>query len=367
MGETIEFPEDHYQGDYIADIARKIHSQKGEEFIGKSEEEVLPYFRKFASDYILGGIKNDLKKFRVNFDKWFSEKSLYDNDSVEKAVDWLREKGHVYDKDGAVWLKSSAFHDEKDRVIVKSSGERTYFCSDIAYHQNKIERGFEKLIDIWGADHHGYVARIASVLEALGYSKEVFKVLLVQFVGLVRDGEKVSMSTRSGKFVTLEEVVNEVGVDATRYFFLMRGSDSHLEFDLELAKQETSENPVYYIQYGHARICNIFVTAKNNELAIPSVSEVDLSLLVEDDELSLIKKILAFPEVVDKSAETLEVHRIAFYLHDLVAGFHGYYKRHRVVTDNIPLSLARLFLLDCLRISIRNGLDLMGITAPEKM
>jgi arginyl-tRNA synthetase len=367
LGETVDFPEDHYQGDYIADIAREIQAQKSNAFAGKSEEDVLPFFRQFASDSVLLGIKQDLKNFRVDFDQWFSEKSLYDNDSVDKAVDWLREKGHVYDKDGAVWLKSSAFQDEKDRVIVKKTGERTYFCSDIAYHQNKIERGFEKLIDIWGADHHGYVPRMKAVLEALGFSKDVFEVLLVQFVGLVRDGEKVSMSTRSGKFITLAEVVEEVGVDATRYFFLMRSSDSHLEFDLELAKQETSENPVFYIQYAHARICNIFVTAKNNELAVPSVAEVDLSLLVEDDELSLIKKILVFPEVVDKSAEALEVHRISYYLHDLVAGFHGYYKRHRVVTDNVPLSLARLFLLDCLRITIRNGLDLMGITAPEKM
>ena len=262
LGETIEFPEDHYQGDYIADIAREIQAQKGNEFAGKSEEEVLPFFRQFASDSVLLGIKQDLKNFRVDFDQWFSEKSLYDNDSVDKAVDWLREKGHVYDKDGAVWLKSSVFQDEKDRVIVKQTGERTYFCSDIAYHQNKIERGFEKLIDIWGADHHGYVPRMKAVLEALGFSKDVFEVLLVQFVGLVRDGEKVSMSTRSGKFITLAEVVEEVGVDATRYFFLMRSSDSHLEFDLELAKQETSENPVFYIQYAHARICNIFVTAK---------------------------------------------------------------------------------------------------------
>lgn len=367
LGESVEFPEDHYQGDYIYDIARQVIEQKGKEFCLQTEDEVLPFFRKFAGDWVLSGIEKDLKNFRVKFDRWFSEKSLYDDDSVDRAVAWLREQGHVYDKDGAVWLKSSAFKDDKDRVIVKQSGERTYFCSDIAYHQNKIQRGFKKLVDIWGADHHGYVARMQAVLEALGHAQEAFKVILVQFVSLRRDGEKVSMSTRSGEFVTLSEVLEEVGVDATRYFFLMRSCDSHLEFDLELAKKETPENPVFYIQYAHARICNVFVTAKEHGMAIPKVREVDLSPLVEEEEFALIKEILAFPEVIEKSARSLEVHRMAYYLHDLVAVFHGYYKRHRVVTENVPLSLARLFLLDCLRITIRNGLELMGISAPQKM
>ena len=208
-----------------------------------------------------------MQEFRVDFDYWFSEQSLYNEGLVDQGVEWLSKKGFIYEKDGAVWLKSSAFKDEKDRVIIKKDGERTYFCSDIAYHKNKIKRGFEKIIDIWGADHHGYVARMQAVLEAMGYEQDVFKVLLVQFVALKRGGEKVSMSTRSGEFETLADVVSEVGIDAARFFFLMRSSDSHLDFDLELAKKETPENPVYYIQYAHARICSIFRTAQERVLS----------------------------------------------------------------------------------------------------
>jgi len=367
LHKAVEFPQDHYQGDYIKDIAREIIDQHGEEFLEQSDEEVLPFFRQFASKWVLDGIKTDLREFRVEFDGWFSEKTLYEDDSVDNALGWLREKGFVYEKDGAVWLKSSAFQDDKDRVIVKQNGDQTYFCSDIAYHQNKIHRGFENLIDIFGADHHGYVPRMQAVMEALGYDRDVFKALLVQFVSLKRGGEKVAMSTRSGEFVTLKEVVDEVGVDAARYFFLSRSCDSHLDFDLELAKKETPENPVFYIQYAHARICNVFLTALNQGITVPDDSEVDLSVLVEDEEFALIKNILVFPEVVEKSAMALEVHRISHYLHDLVTGFHSYYNRHRVVTENKSLTLARLFLLRCLRITIRNGLTLMGISAPEKM
>ncbi len=367
LQKTVEFPEDHYQGDYIKDIAQEIIQEQGDEFLEKSEDEALPYFRQYAAQWVLEGIKTDLKEFRVEFDGWFSEKTLYEDDSVGKALAWLREKGFVYDKDGAVWLKSSAFQDDKDRVIVKQNGDQTYFCSDIAYHQNKINRGFESLIDLFGADHHGYVPRMQAVMEALGYDRDVFKALLVQFVSLKRGAEKVAMSTRSGEFVTLKEVVDEVGVDATRYFFLSRSSDSHLDFDLELAKKETPENPVFYIQYAHARICNVFLTAKNQGLKVPEGSEVDLTPLVEDEEFALIKNILAFSEVVEKSALAKEVHRVSHYLHDLVAVFHSYYNKHRVVTENESLTLARLFLLHCLRITIRNGLTLMGISAPEKM
>ena len=367
LHKTVEFPKDHYQGDYIKDIAREIIDERGEEFLEKPDEEALPFFRHYATQSILKGIKTDLKEFRVEFDGWFSEKTLYEDDSVDNALGWLREKGFIYEKDGAVWLKSSAFQDEKDRVIVKQNGDQTYFCSDIAYHQNKIHRGFESLIDLFGADHHGYVPRMQAVMQALGYDRDVFKALLVQFVSLKRGGEKVAMSTRSGEFVTLKEVVDEVGVDATRYFFLSRSSDSHLDFDLELAKKETPENPVFYIQYAHARICNVFRKAKDQGIAVPGYSDVDLTPLVEDEEFALIKDILAFPEVIEKSALAKEVHRISHYLHDLVAGFHSYYNKHRVVTENKSLTLARLFLLHCLRITIQNGLAVMGISAPEKM
>ena len=366
-GEVIEFPEDHYRGDYIKDIAQEVIDQKGDEFLNKPEEECIPFFRRFAKDNILKGIEKDLSEFRVNFDNWFSEESLYEDKSVEKAVDWLKGQGHIYEKDGAVWLKSSAFNDDKDRVIVKQTGERTYFCSDIAYHQNKINRGFKKLINLMGADHHGYVPRMEAVLEAMGYDKKIFKILLVQFVSLLRAGEKVSMSTRSGEFETLADVVSEVGVDATRYFFLMRSSDTHLDFDLELAKKETPDNPVFYIQYAHARICSIFRAAEENGVIWDRSAEVDLAPINEDEEFAIIQAILAFPEIVEKSARVLEVHRISHYLLDLVSRFHGYYSRHRVISDDKSLTQARLFLLDALRITIRNGFELMGISSPEKM
>ncbi len=367
LGIKEEFSPDNYQGEYIMDIAQGIIDKHGKEFLDKQVDEVLPFFRKYSLDSILSGIRNDLSEFGVEFDRWFNEKSLYDDQLVDTAVNWLRDKKHIYDKDGAVWLNSSAFKDEKDRVLIKQSGEKTYFCSDIAYHKNKIDRGFEWIVDLWGADHHGYVPRMNAVLEAMGYNKDVFKVMLVQFVALKRGGEKVSMSTRSGEFETLSDVVKEVGVDATRFFFLMRSSDSHLDFDLELAKKESPENPVFYIQYAHARICSIFRKANDEGLSLPSISDIDLSPLADEEEFSLIKKILAFTETVDKSAELLEVHRIAFYLQDLVAAFHGYYSRHRVVSEDVPLSLARLFLMDCLRTTIHNGLSVMGVSAPEKM
>ena len=367
LGNDADFPEDHYRGEYIKDIAQMAIDQHGKKFFDKPEGECVPFFKELAKDNILEGIKKDLSNFRVTFDNWFSEQSLYKNNSVEGAIEWLRNEGHVYDKDGAVWLKSSAFDDDKDRVIVKKTGEKTYFCSDIAYHQNKIKRGFKKLINLMGADHHGYVPRMEAVLQAMGYDKNIFKILLIQFVSLLRGGEKVAMSTRSGEFETLSDVVNEVGVDAARYYFLMRSSDAHLDFDLELAKQETSENPVFYIQYAHARICSIFRGAEEKGIQFPGNGSNDLSLLVEEEEFSIIKAILAFPEVVEKSAIALEVHRISHYLLDLVSRFHGYYSRHRVISDDVPLTLARLYLLDGLRITIRNGFDLMGISVPEKM
>ena len=367
LGEAIEFPDDHYRGEYIKNIANEIVEQKGDEFLSKPEEECLPFFRKFAKDNILKGIEKDLAEFRVNFDYWFSEQSLYEDNSVERAIEWLKGKGHIYEKDGAVWLKSSAFNDDKDRVIVKQTGEKTYFCSDIAYHQNKISRGFKRLINLMGADHHGYVPRMEAVLEAMGYDKKTFKILLIQFVSLLRAGEKVSMSTRAGEFETLADVVSEVGVDVARYYFLMRSSDTHLDFDLELAKKETPENPVFYIQYAHARICSIFRTAEEKGVVWNRSNEVNLAPLVEEEEFGIIRAVLAFPEVVEKSARAMEVHRIPHFLLDMVSRFHGYYSRHRVISGDKALTLARLFLLDSIRITIRNGFELMGILAPEKM
>jgi arginyl-tRNA synthetase len=368
LGRKVEFPDDGYKGDYIKDIAQEIVDRDGSSHLDKQDEDALPFFRKYSMDSILGGIRNDLKEFRVEFDRWFSEASLdEDGDSVNKSINWLREKGFVYEKDGATWIKTSQFKDDADRVIIKKDGERTYFCSDIAYHKDKVDRGYDLILDLWGADHHGYVPRMQSVLQAMGYDEEVFKVLLVQFVSLKRGGQKVSMSTRSGEFETLADVVTEVGVDATRFFFLMRSSDSHLDFDLDLAKKESPENPVYYIQYAHARICSVFRTAEEQEVPMPDLASVDLSLLKEEEEFALIKKILSYPACVGKSALSLEIHRIAFYLQELVSIFHSYYKKHRVVTENREQTRARLLLLDCLRNVIASGLGILGVSAPDKM
>ena len=367
QGKVNEFPADYYQGDYIKDIARDIKNKHGNEFLNKTEEQVLSFFREYALGSVLDGIKKDLSDFDVSFDRWFSEKNLYDQKLVDTSVNWLREEKHVYDKDGAVWLKSSKFNDEKDRVLIKQSGEKTYFCSDIAYHKNKIDRGFELIVDLWGADHHGYVPRMKSALKAMGYDESVFKVMLIQFVSLKRGGEKVSMSTRSGEFETLAEVIKDVGLDATRFFFLMRSSDTHLDFDLELAKKESADNPVFYIQYAHARICSIFRKATENGIKLLDSADIDLSPLKNEEEFIMIKKILSFGETIEKSAELLEVHRIAFYLKDLVGTFHRYYSRNRIVSDDHALSSARLFLMNCLRITIRNGLSVMGVSAPDRM
>ena len=367
QGRENDFPSDYYQGEYIKDIARDIHEKHGSEFLHKTEGEILPFFREYSLNSILNGIKEDLTNFGVSFDQWFSEKKLYDYQLVDTAVNWLREEKHIYDKEGAVWLKSSEFNDDKDRVLIKQSGEKTYFCSDIAYHKNKIDRGFEWIVDLWGADHHGYVPRMKSALQAMGYDENVFKVMLVQFVSLKRDGEKVFMSTRSGEFETLADVIKEVGVDATRFFFLMRSSDSHLDFDLELAKKASADNPVFYIQYAHARICSIFRTATEQGIKLLDSVDIDLSPLKNEEEFVMIKKILSFTEIIEKSAELLEVHRVPFYLQDLVGTFHRYYSRNRIVSDDHALSFARLFLMNCLRVTICNGLSIMGVSSPERM
>ena len=367
LKKKVEFPEDGYKGDYIKDIAQEVIDTDGSSHLDKQDVDALTFFRKFSKDTILEGIRNDLKEFRVEFDRWFSEASLDDDDSVSRAIDWLRDKGFVYEKDGATWVKTSQFKDDADRVIIKQGGERTYFCSDIAYHKNKVDRGYDLILNLWGADHHGYFPRMRSVLQAMGYDQEMFKVLLVQFVSLKRGGQKVSMSTRSGEFETLADVVAEVGVDATRFFFLMRSSDSHLDFDLDLAKKESPENPVYYIQYAHARICSVFRTAKQQSVPAPDLASTDLSLLKEEEEFTLIKKILAYPACIEKSALSLEIHRIAFYLQELVSIFHSYYKQHRIVTEDRELTLARLLLLECLRNVIASGLGILGVSAPEKM
>lgn len=364
----VPFPEDGYKGAYIYELAQQIVEKEGRRFLEEPPEESLPYFKDYACKVILDGIKKDLEDFGVNFDMWFSEKSLYEGDLVQKTLETLKKNGCAYDADGATWFKATAFSDDKDRVLIRSNGAPTYFMSDIVYHKNKFDRGFDMVIDVWGADHHGYIPRMKAAVQALGRSPEDLQILLIQFVNLLRGGKQVSMSTRSGEFVTLREVMDEVGVDAARYFFVMRRSDSHLDFDLDLAKSSTNENPVFYVQYAHARIHSIFREAKTRGVFLPeNLEEVDFSLLTSPEELSLIRKISVFPEEIAKAAEELAPHRVTFYLYDVASVFHSFYNAHRVLGVEPELEKARLCLVEAARVVIANSLKLLGVSAPEKM
>jgi arginyl-tRNA synthetase len=311
-------------------------------------------------------IRRDLTDFGVHHDVWFSEKSLYETGAVEKAVEFLKDRDQAYEQDGAVWFRATRYGDVKDRVLFRSNGVATYFMSDIAYHKNKYDRGFDLVIDVWGADHHGYVPRMTAAVESLGRKAEDLRILLIQFVNLLRGGEQVSMSTRSGQFVTLRDVLDEVGVDASRYFFVMRSCDSHLDFDLALAKEASNDNPVYYVQYAHARIHSLFREARSRGIDLPD-GEADLSLLGAPEEQALIRKLSTFPDETVKAAEELAPHRITFYLYDLAALFHSFYNAHRVLDVEPELCRARLALLDATRIVLANALALLGIGAPENM
>jgi arginyl-tRNA synthetase len=367
LGETAEFPEGCYRGDYIRDLAAELLKRDGERHLARDTAKVVPLFTDYAAGAILEGIKEDLRTFGVVFDLYFSERELYRDEGVEKLLRDLEEKGFIYREGEALWFRTTAFGDEKDRVVVRQNGAPTYFAADIAYHRNKFLRGFDTVIDIWGADHHGYIPRMSAAVQALGHPKEALKVILVQLVNLLRDGKPAAMSTRSGEFVTLREVVEEVGRDAARYNFLMRRSDSHLDFDLELAKRQSNENPVYYVQYAHARICSILRMAAERGIAAPSAGEAGASLLQLPEETDLIKAITRFPEVVEGAARTLEPHRLTFYLNDLAAIFHSYYNRNKVISDDVALTGARLFLVSSLLTVLKNALKMLGVSAPEKM
>jgi len=368
-GKKIEFPDDCYKGEYIKDLAGEILETKGDDFIQKDEKEAIAVCAKFAAKKILNGIKDDLSDFGVSFDQWFSEQSLYDSGRVEKAIDAFKSKKLIYEKEGALWFKTEDFGDEKNRVVVRNNGLTTYFASDIAYHMEKYERGFQKVIDVWGADHHGYIKRIDASIVASGRKSEQFEVILVQLVNLLRGGKPFQMSTRAGEFVTLKDIVDEVGKDAARFMFLSRSYDSGLDFDLELAKQKNSENPVYYVQYVHARITGILLKAQNEKI----IQDIDfkkgehLNLLETLEEIHLLKILNGFKENVEKSASTLHPHIIFTYLMSLASAFHGYYNKHKVITDDRELSLARLSLVLGVKKVIRNGLALLGVTAPERM
>jgi arginyl-tRNA synthetase len=356
-GEAIELGDDHYKGDYIIDIASKFKESGS----SKSAKE-------FAIDSMLEMIDEALKDFNVGFDLWFKESSLDEDGRIMSAIDELRENGKVYDKDGAVWLKTEELGDDKDRVLIKADGEKTYFASDIAYHRDKFERGFDRVVNIWGADHHGYEARVRAALKAFGFDDEKLSVLFIQMVSLLRDGEPVAMGKRSGEFVTLKDVMDEVGSDACRFFFLMRKPDAQLDFDLELAKRHAPENPVYYVQYCHARICSIIEHAKEQGIELPEKIDPEIiGKLTGKDALVIIKHLAGFVEVVEASAASMEPHRVNYYLQQLAGLFHPYYNKNRVVTDDKDETLARLYLCTAIKTVAEVGLKLLGVSAPDKM
>ncbi len=367
LGRQVEFPETCYQGDYIQVLAREMQEIHGDSYLNVAEEEAQPLFSDYAGKRILDGIRNDLQEFGVNYDRWFSEKSLYDNGAVDRVIETLKAAGHIYEKDGALWFRSTALGDEKDRVVVRANGMTTYFASDLAYHQDKYLRGLDLVIDLWGADHHGYVDRMYAGVMALGKEREALRLLLVQLVNLLRKGQQVAMSTRTGEFVTLREVIAEVGRDAARFIFLTRRSDSPLDFDLELAKEKSADNPVYYVQYAHARISSIIRLAEEQKLALDEKEKLDFNRLNLPEEMALIKQLSLYPEVVENSARFLETHRIPYYLTQLASAFHSYYKHHRIIQDDLALAQARFNLVQAIRVVIRNGLGLLGVSAPEKM
>jgi len=391
-GAAIPFPKNAYQGDYVRGMAAAIEKAHGARYqreparvlagapdaaadaeghldalIANAKQllgDDYAYVHNFALTEQLGDSRDDLAEFGVRFDHWFSEKSLFDTGLVENAVARLEANGHIYRQDGAKWFRSTAFGDEKDRVVQRENGLYTYFASDIAYHLNKYERGFGKIIDIWGADHHGYIPRVKGAIRALGLDDKRLEVALVQFAVLYRDGQKTSMSTRSGEFVTLRELRAEVGNDACRFFYVLRKSDQHLDFDLDLAKSRTNENPVYYIQYAHARVCSVLAQWGGDEAALASA---ELAPLGNERELALCARLAEFPEVVDNAARDYAPHLIAFYLKELAGEFHSYYNAERFLVEEPALREARLALCLAVRQALRNGLAIIGVSAPESM
>ena len=391
-GIEFSFPSNAYQGDYIYDIAATVHrshadtfsidvnellvdlpdndESKIDEIIHRAKHHLgVESYRiifDITRDTLVDDIRTDLSQFGVDYDCWFSERSLMTSGAIDRSIQQLHEKGHLYEKEGAKWFKSTDFGDEKDRVVQRANGNYTYFASDIAYALNKKERGFEQLIYIWGADHHGYITRTKAAFEALGNNPDEFTVLLVQFAILYRGGEKASMSTRGGDFVTLRELRDEVGNDAARFFYAMRKSEQHMDFDLDLAKSRSNDNPVYYIQYAHARVCSVFRQLKEKSIEVDTES-ADLSLLTETREDDLIRDLSRFPEVIDTAARNFEPHQVAYYLRDLANAFHAYYNAHPFIAVEADLRNARLTLIDATRQVIKNGLDMLGVSAPESM
>jgi arginyl-tRNA synthetase len=366
-GREVAFPPDGYQGAYIGEIARDIKKEEGDKYLRAPAEEAIDSIAHKAAEVILGWIKDDLERFRVRFDRWYYETDLYTSGLVPRLLEELRGKGYLYEDEGALWFKSTLFGEEKDRVVIRGNEATTYFASDIAYHKDKYDRGYDLLIDIWGADHHGYIPRMEAAVQALGHDRSIFKVILVQLVNLLRDKKQVSMSTRTGEFTSLKDVIKEVGVDACRYFFLLRRADSPLDFDLELAKREGTENPVYYVQYVHARVTSIFKKAAEKGVKVPTFEDVDITLLRLPEERLLAKRVAIFPEFVEGMALALEPHRLTSYLQDLAGIFHSYYNKHRIISDDKEMTKARFLLVKVIQGVVRSALGLLGIAAPAEM
>ena len=396
-GEQIRFPDNGYQGQYINDIADSIVVESGESFKQSADivfenickdgieggdkeshiDELIVRAKDLLGDNfqtifqvgiesILGGIKDDLADFGVRFEKWFSEQSLIDSGLSESCITRLKDSGHIYKKDGALWFKTTNYGDEKDRVVVRDNGNHTYFASDIAYHLEKLERGYDKIINVWGADHHGYIPRVKASIGALGHKPDKLEILLVQFANLYRGGQKVQMSTRSGSFVTLEDLRKEVGNDAARFFYILRKSEQHMDFDLDLAKSKTNENPVFYIQYAHARICSVFRQA--NEKGFESnLEDANLSLLTEEVEKNILRELSRYKSVIESAAIQYEPHQLAYYLRDLATQFHSYYNACTFILEDQDLTQARLSLIHAAKQILRNGLSILGVGAPESM
>ena len=365
------FPENGYHGDYVSDLAEKISGET--DLNGKAEEESIEICAQRGKEIMLEETKLDLGQFGVTFDVWYSESDIHASGLLEDALKMIRERGQLYEKEGALWIMTSQFGDDKDRVIQKKDGQFTYFASDIAYHLEKKRRGFTRAINIWGADHHGYVPRMKAALSAHGIAEDWLSVLLIQLVKLWKDGHEIKMSKRAGDYVTLQELVDEVGIDAVRFVFLTKNHDSTLDFDIDLVTRQDSDNPVYYVQYAHARICSIFRKAASEGISLPDRPEGLLEQLVLDEEMALIRQMAQFPSLLEDISRTPEPHRLTYYLTHLAASFHRYFNlgtkvpAHRIVTTDERISHARLFLADAVRIVIANGLTLMGISTPEKM
>ncbi len=364
LGENFTFPEDGYQGQYIIDIARSLIEERGDSL--KDHQDVTP-FKEQAEKHIFKDISATLERMGIVFDNYYNEQSLYENGHIDDVVAELRAKGYVYEQDNAVWFKTTAFGHEQDRVIIKSSGEPTYRLPDIAYHREKFRRNFDWLVDIFGSDHIATVPDVLAGVKALGYDPDKVTVVLHQFVTLTREGKQVKMSTRKANFVTVDELVDEVGVDPVRFFFMMRKADSQLEFDLDLATKQSQENPVYYVQYGHARLCAILRQAAEKGFVEPEFDVAESVLLSEPEELKLLKTMSTFPATIEGSALELAPHKMIFYLMELAGQLHSYYNKHKVITDDIPLSRARLCMIRALQVVLKNGLDMLGLSAPDRM